>query len=129
MPIPLDPQGASVQAGLRILNAHIGAYAIDIWDDSDGSGTPSAGDKFLRRAKDFDSDASVVDLGPAPSLHHKTVRFIWGVTAGNTGDTKTRVEVTLRQGNSSLPGFPKTIEAPFRDHATHDVFSVFYFLT
>ena len=129
MPIPINHAGGPLTAKLKILNAQIGTYAVDIWDDADGSGTPSSGDKFVRRAKDFGDNVVNVALGSAAEMKSKTVRFIWGVTAGNTGDTKTHVEVSIDQGGQPLPGFPKAVEANFQPGQHHDVFHVFYFLT
>jgi hypothetical protein len=129
MPIPINPTGGPLTAKLEILSAHIGSYAIDIWDDADGSGTPSSGDKFVKRAKDFGDNVTNVALGSAAEMKSRTVRFIWGVTAGNTGDTKSRVRVSINQGEQPLSGFPRVVEANFQPGQHYDVFHVFYFLS
>lgn len=129
MPIPINHAGGPLTAKLEILNAHIGTYAVDIWDDADGSGTPSSGDKFVKRAKDFGDNVANVALGSAAEMTNKTVRFIWGATAGNTGDKKSIVEVSIDQGGQPLAGFPKKVEANFQAGQHHGVFHVFYFLT
>lgn len=129
MPFPINPAGGPLTAELEILSAHIGTHAIDIWDDADGSGTPSSGDKFVRRAKDFGDPSGTVQLGSAAQMKSKTVRFIWGVTVGNTGDKRSRVRVTISQGGQPLTSFPKIVEANIPPDSNHDVFHVFYFLS
>ena len=128
MSIAIDPNGSPIRAKLEILNAQVGAYAIDLWNDDDQSGGPSAGDTFLRRAKDYGVRGPEVEVGAAGDLNGKTVQFIWLVRRdpSDTADCRVRIDVT--QGGKSLVGFPKTLTSPFRDGKHHDIFQVWYYL-
>lgn len=126
MPIPLDPNGSPIRAKLEILNAHIGSYAIDLWNDADGSGGPSAGDNFVRRAKEYSDDAPEVEIGAASALKAKIIQFIWVVRKDPSDPSNCRVRIDLKQAGRSLDGFPTTLTAPFRDGKHYDIFQVWY---
>ncbi len=128
MPIPIDPNGGPIRAKLAIHNAHIGVYAVDIWNDNDSSGGPSAGDTFVRRAKDYLDAAPDTEIGVASALNGKIVQFIWVVRKEPSDSSDCRVELDLTQGGKSLPGFPQSLSTPFRDGKHHDIFQVWYYL-
>lgn len=128
MPISIDPNGSAIRAKLEILNAQIGVYAIDLWNDDDRSGGPSAGDTFLRRVKDYSVKAAEADVGAAKELDGKTLQFIWLVRKDPSDPSDCRVSVDLTQGGKSLDGFPKTLTSPFREGKHHDIFQVWYYL-
>jgi hypothetical protein len=128
MATSINPNGPPIRAKLEILNAHIGAYAVDLWNDDDASGGPSRGDRFLRRARGYRDGPGFTELGSAHELQHKTVQFIWIVRKDDNDDAKSRVEIDLQQGGVSLAGFPKRLELEFREGQHHDVFQVWYHL-
>lgn len=118
-----------VSAQLEILNAQIGSYAIDLWNDTDASGGFSNADTFLRRAKGLDDRRSgEVPLGMGAELSDKFVQFIWNVTRTDNDTNPTRVRITLRQGADVVPGFPTTVEAPFPDGENYGIFQTWFLL-
>ncbi len=120
-------RNSPVSAQLEILNAHIGSYAIDLWNDTDASGGFSNADTFLRRAKALDDFGSgEVPLGTGAELSGKFVQFIWNVTRTEHDTLPTRVRITLRQGSEVVPGFPKTVEAPFPEGENYGIFQTWF---
>lgn len=129
MSLEIDQNGASISAQLRILNAHIGTYRIDLWNDSDGSGGPSAGDQFDRTLKEYkQSDSGPVLLGSPALLLRKTLQFLWLARQNPGSSAPSRVELSLWQGSQMLSGFPQTVEVAFPNGQHYGAFQIAYFV-
>jgi hypothetical protein len=122
--LKMNPAGGKVTSVIRILKAHVGVTAIDLWDDTDHNGRP---DLFLKRVKNYnDRENEPVELAQPDDLDGKIVQWIWMPSQPPQSIEGWEVEIDVTQGGISLANMPLRLAGDYPDGQRFGIFQTWY---
>lgn len=122
--LKMKPAGGPLSTTIRILKAHVGVTAIDLWDDSDHNGRP---DQFLMRVKQPNQNENEsVGLGAAAALADKVVQWTWMPSQPPLSNDGWQVEIDVSQDGQSLAGMPMKLAGDYPDGQGFGIFQTWY---
>ncbi len=122
--LKMGSTGGPIVTSVRILKAHVGVTAIDLWADTDHNGRP---DQFLKRIKQPNQDENgQIALGSPAELDGQVVQWIWMPSQPPMATDGWEVEIDVTQNGQSLAGMPMRLAGDYPDGQRYGTFETWY---